>query len=75
MLYPPSVSSFDPLFTLSFRYAWRALRQIFPLIIIFVAIISLLTRLPNAPVFIQRLIGIIAMAIAILLLVMAFCRV
>ena len=75
MLYPSSVSSFDPLFTLSFRYAWRALRQIFPLIIIFVAIISLLTHLPNVPIFIQWLIGIIAIAVAILLLVMAFYRV
>ncbi len=75
MLYPPAASSFDPLFTLSFRYAWRTLRQIFPLIIIFVAIISLLTHLPNAPVFIQWLIGILAIAVAILLLVMAFCQI
>jgi hypothetical protein len=75
MLYPPLSDSFDPLFNLSFRYAWRALRQIFPLIIILTAFIAFLNGLPELNEWVQWALDILVIAVVIFILTLAFYRV
>ncbi len=75
MLYPDTISSSDKLFSLSFRYAWYALRQIFFLILIFVVLKSLDTHAPQLPKLLERGISLLIGLIAIYLLTAAFLRV
>lgn len=75
MRYPVSTTSFDALFTLSGRYAFSAWRQIFLFILLWVALMALLTHFPVFSIYFEMALGVVIAAAAIFLYTMSLYRV
>lgn len=74
-MYPLTPHTADDLLTLSGRYLWRALRQIFLLIVIFVALKSGYTHLPVLPWWANDLLTLLITVVVIFLWLVGIYRV
>ena len=63
------------MYLFSLRYAWRALRQIFIFIVIFIVLKSIYTHLPPTPAPLGMILSLVIILIAIFLFVMSLYRV